>query len=228
MISIIIPTYNEIQNIPIRIEECSALTDAQIILADGGSTDGTAEYVRDAAIRNNHLDWIQSGKGRALQMNAGARLASGAWFVFLHADTSLSQSSWEVLRKTIEEKPQLIGGAFYLQMDHPGWKYNYLAWYSKQRSRLFKTPFGDQAVFVKADIFRALGGYREDFPIMEDLDFVRRLKAAGDFEMLPAYVVTSARRFAEEGFFRRSCKNLFMQTLYCFGVSPSRLKRWYE
>ncbi|HNF86268.1 MAG TPA: glycosyltransferase, partial [bacterium] len=164
----------------------------------------------------------------AIQMNAGAALASGAWFVFLHADTSLNRMSWDVLKKTINDKPELIGGAFYLKMDCSSWRYDYLAWYSKQRCRVFRTPFGDQAIFVKAEAFRTLGGYREDFPIMEDLDFVKRLKKSGNFEMLPAYVVTSPRRFAEEGFFRRSCKNLLMQMLYLFGVSPQFLKRWYD
>ena len=195
--------------------------DAEIIVVDGGSTDGSIEVARprcDVA--------ISAARGRALQMNTGAAHASGGVLVFVHADTIVPASFARDIEGALAN-PAVVGGRFDVRLDdnHPllvltGALINL-------RSRISSTGTGDQAIFVRRKIFEALGGF-PDLPICEDLDFARRLKRSGRIACLRSKVVTSARRWRKGGIVRTVLKMWMIRSLYLAGVSPARLARMYS
>jgi rSAM/selenodomain-associated transferase 2 len=164
--------------------------------------------------------------GRGAQMNAGAARATGRWLLFLHADCRLPEGWIEAFAQATRD-PGVIGGWFRFALDSPHWQARVIERLVAVRVRLLKLPYGDQGIFVRRDVFTRLGGYRE-WPLMEDVDFVRRLMAAGRISELPLPLVTSARRWDRDGWFRRSSRNLVLVSLYFAGISPTRLARWYE
>jgi rSAM/selenodomain-associated transferase 2 len=164
--------------------------------------------------------------GRGAQMNAGAARASGDWLLFLHADCRLPERWLEAFARTAGE-PGVIGGWFRFALDAPHWQARMIERLVALRVRLLKLPYGDQGIFVRREVFTRLGGYRE-WPLMEDVEFVRRLIAAGGVVELPLPLVTSSRRWQRDGWLRRSSRNLLLVTLYFVGISPARLARWYE
>lgn len=221
-LSIIVPTYNESPNIS-RIVEGFRRTPAEWIVVDGGSRDDTVSRLGGAGLRV-----LTSTKGRAVQMNIGAAAASGDWLIFLHADTTLPDATVAYLFDHLARYPETNAGAFTFRMEHSKWRYRYLEFYVKWRCRLLKLPFGDQAIFVRKSLFEELGGFDESLPVMEDVDFVRKLNRRPGFVVLPAAVFTSARRYEQEGFLRRSAKNLLMQVLYKFGFPASKMTAMYR
>jgi rSAM/selenodomain-associated transferase 2 len=219
-ISIIIPTLNEAST----IHAAAASLDrwrgrVEVIVADGGSTDGTLDAVRE-------FDWpvVRASRGRGPQMNGGARVASGEVLLFLHADTRLPDEALTMIEDALKETT-ICAGNFELRFDGQTREARLL-------TRLY--PFlrfggmcyGDSAMFVRRQVFESLGGYR-DFPIFEDVDLFRRLKRAGRFARLPAYATTSSRRF-EGRFVRTFALWSLLQVLYWIGVSPRRLDRLYR
>jgi GT2 family glycosyltransferase len=120
----------------------------------------------------------------------------------------------------------LVGGWFRFALDTPRWQARIIERLVAFRVRAWKLPYGDQGLFVRRDVFTRLGGYRE-WPLMEDVEFVRRLRRAGPVAELPVVLTTSARRWERDGWFRRSARNLVLVSLYFAGVSPARLARWY-
>lgn len=225
--SIIIPTLNEAQTICQRAQELCALPEVELCIADGGSTDGTREHLRTLAAQFNNVQWCDSERGRARQMNAAVRQAHGKWLIFLHADTLLPEASLRGFLHLVEQHPHIDCGAFTFRVAHERLVYRYLEWYVAWRCRWLKLPFGDQALFVRRDIFQEYGGYREDFPLMEDVELVERLNKRAGFHIAEFPVFTSARRFEADGYLRRSMGNLVLQMLYRFGVHPERLARRY-
>jgi rSAM/selenodomain-associated transferase 2 len=232
LVSIIIPTINEAQNVVRILDALCAFPDCEVIVADGGSTDGTQTLLQHSTLRLPNLQWIQSPKGRARQMNAGARSASGTWLIFLHADTHLPTQSFLHFSEIVQSASynQLEAGAFTFRVEHNRRVYRYLEWYVRQRCRFLKMPFGDQAIFARRDLFERIGGYRSDYPLMEDMEFVQRVKNHhSNFRVLDAPVFTSARRFEQDGYMRRTLGNVYLQLLYAAGVHPERLaERYYK
>lgn len=219
------PIFNEVGQIPFLVAQAEELQDCEWIVVDGGSTDGTAER---AAERLSGARVLESAKGRARQMNAGGRAAIGEWLVFLHADTWLSRASLHALVHRAAQEPPLHSGAFQFVVRETGWRFQLLETYVAARCRIFQLPFGDQAIFMRRSVFASLHGFREDYPIMEDLEIVPRLRRRGGFEILDAPVVTSGRRYLNEGFVRRAFKNVAMQILYRVGVPLARLSSLYK
>jgi rSAM/selenodomain-associated transferase 2 len=164
--------------------------------------------------------------GRGAQMNAGAARATGDWLLFLHVDSQLPPG-WVDVFSRVTSDPQLVGGWFRFALDATPWQARVIERLVAFRVRTWKLPYGDQGLFVRRDVFERLGGYRE-WPLMEDVEFVRRLTRAGPVAELPLALATSARRFERDGWFRRSSRNLLLVSLYFLGVSPVRLARWYE
>ena len=218
-ISVIIPTLNEATNLPTCLP--ARFKDVEVIVADGGSRDGTI----DVAIAKG---WrvCPSALGRAKQMNAGAGMASGDIFLFLHADTRLPEDFALHVRRILS-KPDIIAGAFRLRIDAPMRKLRIMERLANWRSACLQMPYGDQAIFLRAEQFRAVGGF-PDLPIMEDFEFVRRLRKRGRIATAPVPVITSSRRWEEKGVWRTTLINQICIVGYCLGVAPSRIHRWYD
>jgi len=226
-VSIIIPTVNEILNIRSQAQALAQLPEAEVIFVDGDSSDGTPQELEACSCVHANLRFIHAPRRRSSQMNAAARVAKGEWLIFLHADTFLPAASFQHFVQYVKSQRQLDAGAFTFRVKHKRRVYRYLEFYVGIRSRLLKLPYGDQALFVRRSLFEELGGYREDFPLMEDVELVRRLNQREGFAILPAPVYTSARRFEHEGYLKRTCGNLYLQLLYALGVHPQKLAQQY-
>ena len=226
-VSIIVPTLNERENIDRQAERLCELPACEIIFCDGGSSDGTAEWLRVHARQYSSMRLLHSPCGRARQMNAAAACARGDWLLFLHADTILPPASFRAFLYATQNDAGMQSGAFSFRIDHSRHIYRLLEFYVGVRCRLLKLPFGDQAIFVRKSLFEKLGGYRDDFPLMEDLEFVQRLKKHTGFRILTAPVFTSARRYENDGYFKRACGNAYLQFLYQRGVHPQKLAKRY-
>jgi rSAM/selenodomain-associated transferase 2 len=180
------------------------------------------------AVRRHHtqVTWVEGAPGRGMQLNAGAARASGDWLWFVHADSHLP-AGWLAAFQSLSPR-QVPGGAFTFALDSPAWQARLLERIVALRVRWFDLPYGDQGIFVRRDIFESLGGFAP-LPLMEDVEFVRRLTRLGRLRHLTLRLTTSARRWEREGWLRRSVRNLTMLSLYALGVSPERLaRRYYE
>lgn len=219
-ISIIIPTLNEAAGITATLEHIRNRTNVEVIVADGGSNDQTAELARAAG-----ATVVRCNRGRGKQMNAGAALASGEVLLFLHADTKLPDDFADHVWQTLREGNS--GGAFRLCIGSKGWMLRLIESGANLRSRWLQLPYGDQAIFVSAPDFFSLHGF-QNWPLMEDYDFCRRLRKAGRIALAPAFVTTSARRWQRLGVLRTTLTNLLCVVAFRLGVSPVTLERWYR
>jgi len=197
------------------------LPGAEVILVDGGSTDATAAI----AARFPEARLLASPRGRARQMNAGARAARGDVLLFLHADTLLPDGALAAVEAAAGE-PGVVAGRFDVRFDNPRPVFRMIAWFMNQRSRWSGISTGDQAIFVCREPIDALGGY-PDMPLMEDIELCRRLKRQGRLAALRARATTSARKWEREGAFRTMALMWALRFLYIVGVSPVQLHRWY-
>jgi rSAM/selenodomain-associated transferase 2 len=192
LISLILPVLNEA---PLLADALAALPrdpDLEIILVDGGSTDATHEV----AARFPHVRRLSAPTGRGCQMNAGARLARGELLVFLHIDTALAPEHLAALRRAAAD-PRIGAGAFELRLDPPTPFLRFIAWGANWRGRLFRLPYGDQALFLRRDLFFALQGFAHRRP--EDLDLVLRLRRLTRLRLLQPPVAASARQWLHHG-----------------------------
>ena len=188
---------------------------------DGGSTDATAA----TAARFPEVRVLSSPRGRARQMNAGARAARGDVPLFLHADTLLPDGAPAAVEAAVCN-PGVVAGRFDVRFDNPRAVFRMIAWFMNQRSRRTGISTGDQAIFVCREVFEALGGYPE-MPLMEDVELCRRLKRRGRIAALRLRVTTSARKWEREGAVRTILLMWALRFLYVAGVAPARLHRWY-
>lgn len=172
--------------------------------------------------------------GRGLQLAQGAQAASGAWLLFLHGDTLLD-AGWERHLAAFMADSESGSGAqsgrrdcaayFRLAFDEPGPAAAVLASLANWRARFLGLPYGDQALAIRADFYRKLGGFRP-LPLMEDVDIVRRI-GRSRITALPVRAITSARRYRRDGWLRRPLRNALLLGLYFLGVPPRRLVRLY-
>ncbi len=221
MVSIIIPTFNEERFIAATLDSLQKIEEPiEIIVVDGGSTDGTADIVRSYGV---HL--ITSERGRGQQMQAGSAAANGAIFWFLHADTHPDIVAVAEIVGALEERA-VVGGNFNLQFAARSSSARFLAWLYPHLRKL-RLYYGDSAIFVRAETYREAGGFNA-LPIFEDLDLVRRLRRKGQFVHLSSYVTTSARRFEGRVFAFTFAHWMFLQVLYWIGVKPVALGKLYR
>ncbi|MBW4695588.1 MAG: TIGR04283 family arsenosugar biosynthesis glycosyltransferase [Lyngbya sp. HA4199-MV5] len=222
LISIIIPALNEAHNLPRSLQALQTISLVEVVVVDGGSWDDTISVARSygAKVIGSPV------AGRAHQMNLGAEAAHGDVLLFLHADTCLPAGFADLVRQALTQ-PKVIAGAFELAIEGhiPGVRL--VEWGVNVRSRLCQMPYGDQAIFMSAKTFRAIGGFPA-LPIMEDFELMRRLKQRGRIEIVPATVLTSDRRWQKLNVCRTTLINQIIILGYLLGVSPARLAVWYR
>lgn len=206
------------------VPQPSATDAVEVIVVDGGSA--RQEALAALARAYPAVRWLHTAAGRGHQMNAGAAVARGRWLVFVHADTTLERGWLDALRR-LEAEPDVAGGAFRFALASHDWRARVIEWGVARRVGWFGLPYGDQAIFVRREVFGALGGYAE-LPIMEDVELVRRLSASGRrLVWLPTRATTSARRWERDGWIRRSAGNVLLVLRYFAGTAPERLAEAY-
>lgn len=222
MVSIIVPVLNEEEGIEEFLNHLQKFKgQSEIILVDGGSEDKTTEI----ASRFDDIAVVKSRRGRARQMNAGAKFANGDILLFLHADTHLPEKAISAVEKIIGDGAD--GGCFSLKVDSPHLPLTVASQFINLRTKVTHVATGDQTIFVRRKIFDELGGYA-DIPLMEDLDFTRRLKKMGNFAPLDLEVSTSSRRWEKLGVYKTILLMWLLKTLYYIGVSPEKLSEFYR
>lgn len=223
-LSAVIPALNEAAALPALLADLRALGDSlhEIVVADAGSSDGTVAVAMAAGARV-----LQAPRGRARQLNAGARHASGDWLLFLHADSRIGPDARAAIRQVLAGVPSLEAAVFRFAIDLPrGWR-----WLIESgqwlREALTGLVYGDQGLLVRRACFEAVGGYPE-LPLMEDVVIVRRLRRRFGLTRLPATLLTSGRRYQQRGVLRTWLTHGVLITLFLAGVAPARLARWRE
>jgi rSAM/selenodomain-associated transferase 2 len=219
-LSIIIPALNEGENIAAALNRIPKTPTIEVIVADGGSVDGTKAVAASWGARV-----ISSPPGRAWQMNHAAGEAGGAILLFLHADTRLPEGFADHIYRLLS-RPEISAGAFQLKFDPPIPGLGIIERLANWRARAWQLPYGDQAVFLRAERFWAMGGFSE-IPIMEDVDLIRRLARLGPVVIAPVPVMTSSRRWKNSGVLKTTLKNQILLAAYFAGISPHHLARWY-
>lgn len=222
MLSIIIPTLNEAKNLEGILSRLRAICPvAEVIVVDGGSEDGTSTVVRQFP----WVTYLSGRRGRASQMNAGAAVANGEVLLFLHADTLLPAGANAAIVRAFND-PEVVAGRFDVSFDNPRPIFKVIAFFINLRSRLTKICTGDQALFVRRKTFEELGGY-PGIPLMEDVEFAKRLKRRGAMGCLRLKVTTSARKWEQGGVLRVVLLMWALRFCYVVGIGPERIHRWY-
>jgi rSAM/selenodomain-associated transferase 2 len=217
LVSVVIPVYRDTDVLARTLSTCD-LRGVEVVVS---STESDAEAIAPLRAAHPSVCWVTAPRGRAKQMNAGAAACSGRWLLFLHADTRLS-GNWRDVVADADSDPAVSIGCFRFQLDSPSRCARVIEWGVRARVAVFDLPYGDQALFVRRDLFEDERGFAE-LPIMEDVDLVRRFVRRGRLYCAAAPAVTSARKWEQDGWIRRTAKHLRLITLYFLGVTPERL-----
>ncbi len=218
-VSVVIPTLNEAEGIRELVEELVRLGADEIVVSDGGSTDGTLERVPPPA------RLVQGRANRGEQMNAGARAASGDVLLFLHADARPAPGAIDAIRRAMSGDGA-VGGNLSIRYEGGDPPARWFTRINRWRRRL-GVFYGDSGIFCRRSVFESLGGYKP-YPVLEDYDFARRLRKAGRLALLDTPILVSARRWRRGGLWRTLWSWFWIQALYLLGVPPHRLARLYR
>lgn len=223
LLSIVVPVRGDATPLAALLEQLPVRSGLQVIVSSMGPTDSTHEFIRAG---RPDISWIDGPPGRGVQLNAGAARATGRWLWFVYADSHLP-GGWFELFEGLDRQGDVVGGAFAFRLDSRVWQARWLERAVAARVWLFGLPHGDQGIFVRRRVFHSMGEFLP-IPLMEDVEFVRRLKRQGRVVHLSQGMVTSARRWERRGWLRQSLSNLGTRALYFTGVSPERLARRYD
>lgn len=219
--SVIIPTINEEQKISATVGSIvNGAEKVEVVVVDGGSCDKTVAAAKEAGAKV-----VQTEAGRARQLNLGADNAKGEILLFLHADTQLPHGFYDLVCQAMA-RDDIAVGAFGLALDSTQKKLALIAWAANLRSRILGLAYGDQGLFMRAAVFKELGGY-PDLLVMEDFAFIRKAKNRGRILTLNASVITSARRWRHLGVIRTTCINQLMVLGFLLGLPDKFLAKLY-
>lgn len=220
-IGVVIPTLNEVPFLPALLDDLGELAGVfplDVVVADGGSTDGTQASAAAAGARV-----LTAPRGRARQLNAGALAVYGDWLL-LHADVRLGAEGRRALVAAVQPSSAVNAAVFRFAIDLPRpWK-PFIELGQRVRERLWGLPYGDQGLLVRRALFQKVGGYPE-LPLLEDVAIIRRLRRETAIRRLPAELLTSGRRYVRDGVVRTWLEHTALIALYHAGVSPARLAR---
>jgi len=223
--SFIIPVLNEadaINPLIVHLQSLPGSGESEVIIVDGSPDGDTVRAIKHDGVRR-----LVSESGRARQMNRGAEDAAGAYLIFLHADTRLPSSALTLIEQVMADK-EISGGAFDLRIDSEKASLKLISRVASFRSRLTRIPYGDQAIFIRKDVFNRLGQYPA-VPLMEDVALMRHIKKAGRrIHIIPECATTSPRRWETEGIVFTTLRNWFLISAYLLGMAPDRLQRFYR
>lgn len=219
MISIIIPVYNEEITIKKVLGTLPYGEDLEVIVVDGGSSDKTVEFAKQYPIK-----LIQCLKNRAAQMNEGAKTAQKDMLLFLHADSILEKGSLEAIEESL--KDGYLGGCLKQSIDARKIIYRLIESSGNIRAKIFKVFYGDQAIFVRKDVFFKIGGF-DAVALFEDVLFSKKLKKTGRVRVLNNKVFVSSRRWEKNGVMKTTFIYWLLTIGFIFNVSSERLKKIY-
>jgi uncharacterized protein len=226
-ISIIIPVLHEGDRIGSCLDHLARIAkdiSYEVIVSDGDPHGSTLSTLPS---RFADVVEVQSPVGRGAQLNAGAEVARGRILLFLHVDACLPARALHQALETCEQK-KWVGGAFDLAIASPRLSLKVIAKVASWRSRLTRIPYGDQAIFLRREIFEQVQGY-PDIPIMEDVALMQHFKQNSyAIKILSNAVTVSPRRWEQEGILRCTLRNWILITMYSWGAHPKALARWYR
>lgn len=224
-LAVVIPTLNEVESLPLLFTDLDALEGVgslEIIVSDGGSSDGTIGFAVSAGARLVHAP-----PGRARQLNAGARAAREDWLLFLHADCRLGAEARRALLAALAPSAGVQAAVFRFAIDLPTFWRRFIETGQAIREALSGLAYGDQGLLVRRELYESVGGYPA-LPLMEDVAMIRLLRQRTHVARLPAPLVTSGRRYRHGGVLRTWLKHTALISLFSIGVSPARLAQWRE
>jgi len=220
-LAIVVPVFNEGQALRQSLQKFMDLGADELVFVDGGSSDDTLAVLSQANVL-----CLTSELGRAVQMNAGSKVSTSDIIVFIHADTALVRSDLLAMKIALA-RLDVVGGRFDVRLSgkHPAFRV--IEWMINARSRWSKISTGDQCQFVRRDVFEAMGGFAE-LPLLEDVEFSKRLKRLGRMACLRDKVVTSSRRWEMHGIVPTVWLMWKIRLLYWLGVAPEKLAQMYR
>lgn len=219
-VAVIFPVLNEEKVLPGLLQRVCHWRVDEIVFVDGGSLDKTTQLLEKSGIK-----WICDKRGRAIQMNAGADKMKSDILLFVHVDTEIFSHHIEDIKCAMRD-PNVVGGRFDVRLSGRNPAFRVIEWFINGRSRLTKISTGDQAMFVRRDVFEKLSGF-PDQPLMEDIEFSKRLKRQGRISCMHRRVVTSSRRWEKHGIVRTVLLMWCLRFRYWLGASPESLKCRY-
>jgi rSAM/selenodomain-associated transferase 2 len=226
-ISVIIPVFNEAKNIEALLgylnQNSTQKLISEIIVVDGGSTDGSQKIVSEFSVKHPIVKGLDSQKGRAKQMNFGAAQANGHILYFLHADSFPPKNFDQSIIEAIREGA--TSGCFKMKFDSSHWWLQLAGWFTQFNWKVSRG--GDQSLFVEKNIFEHLKGYNEDFIIYEDNELIYRLYKQGMFKVIQRSLTTSARRFESNGIWSLQFHFMVIHLRKFFGAPPKKLEAYY-
>ena len=219
-ISVIVPALDEAAILPATLYNVLAQSPHEIIVVDGGSTDETVAIAKAAGVR-----LLKSERGRAVQMNAGAAIATGEALLFLHADCRLEDGAIREIARILSSR-SVVAGCFRMAIQDRGLLYRSIAWCATARVKLFGIIYGDQGLFVRRDRFMQSGGFPK-LRLMEDVWLSLRLRRIGPIRVALKRIFVSTRRWQKKGIIRQTLRNWALTAAAAVGVHPDRLARFY-